>query len=720
MSKMKMLLICFCLIAISCFYLFLWQPTTSYEFRQVKKIAPTQKNYLLKIESHIADASRPVETFDFPIAIGEQGPSTSLYSGSNQYPFYCMTLNADLGQPIVDNQQGYGVPVYKSIDKQQQIIGYSKDCNALSKLSYYRITGELNIEQVGLTELSEHSLDAAAVKLFRIEQGTINRFVYTMIMPISVDEVGDRLAKSQWNNRLIYQFNGGSGIGYRQGRQTAKRVMKRQISQLLNGYAVISSSGNRTSYTYNMLLAEDTARRVKKQFTSLYGQPLYTVGIGGSGGGLAQYLIGQNSTGILDGLIPLYSYPDMITQTSYALDCDLLNNYFTFRADNRSSWNDWNHRQLIEGMNALNDFPQRTAYLQPVNQLMAGFIPSLPQGNSECINGYFGLSSFINNPQQGFIRDFFHQSVVQQTKWSYWQDLKELLGVDEHGYGLSTWDNVGVQYGLKAFVENSITVEEFLDINKKIGGWKPQNKMEKEAILTPFGRKLPLWLSLWGNQNITEVENDIAARSQGSIIAMQQAYRWGQVFIGKVELPIIDVRHYLEQDLDMHHVSASFYSRLRLEQANGHSNNQIIWLSDKRYNPAEEAFKFMDKWLLALQNDSSGDVVAAKPVELKDSCFNDTGQVIANGVDVFNGEWNGQYDGKCQQVFPMFSTSRIQAGGTWAGDVLKCQLMSITKAFEKELYGKHDMNEYKTLLQKIFPQGVCDYTKGDVGRPRYL
>ena len=46
--------------------------------------------------------------------------------------------------------------------------------------------------------------------------------------------------------------------------------------------------------------------------------------------------------------------------------------------------------------------------------------------------------------------------------------------------------------------------------------------------------------------------------------------------------------------------------------------------------------------------------------------------------------------------------------------------MSITKAFEEELYGKHDMNKYKDLLQKIFPQGVCDYTKGDVGRPSYL
>ena len=80
-----------------------------------------------------------------------------------------------------------------------------------------------------------------------------------------------------------------------------------------------------------MLLAEDTARRVKRHFISLFGEPLYTVGIGGSGGGLAQYLIGQNSQGILDGLIPQYSYPDMLSQTIYTLDCDLFNNYFRCR-----------------------------------------------------------------------------------------------------------------------------------------------------------------------------------------------------------------------------------------------------------------------------------------------------------------------------------------------------------------------------------------------------
>ncbi len=695
----------------------LWPSGESYAYRQVKSIAPNEQNQQLVIDRHISLSPRPKESFTFPIKLGQQGPVASLYAGDLQYPFYCMTEDSGLGQPLVDNQAGFGIPIYESIVDRKQIIGYSKDCGLGAKLAYFLLQPTGEVDKITEQQLADFLISPPSGQLLRVEQGTINRFIYTLVMPISANEIGRRLEKSQWNKRLIYQFNGGSGIGYRQGKQKAQRVIARQYQQLLDGYAVISSSGNKTSYTYNMLLAEDTARRVKKHFISLYGEPLYTVGIGGSGGGLAQYLIAQNSTGILDGLIPLYSYPDMITQTTYALDCDLLNNYFTFRAEQRSQWRDWRKRQLIEGMNALNDFPQRAAYLQPVNQLMAGFVPSLPGGNSECINGYFGLSSFIHNPKQGFLRDFFHPDVVEQVHWSYWQDLQNILGVDQQGYGLSTWDNVGVQYGLQALVDGGISIDEFLDLNRKIGSWKKQGEMQAENIWLPLGRKIPFWLSLWGNQNITAVENNLAPRQQGSLLAMHAAYRTGQVFIGKVSLPIIDVRHYLEEDLDMHHVSASFYSRLRLAAYNGHANNHVIWISDKNFNPAEQAFKYMDQWLLALKVQPTSEVAEVKPADLVDQCFNEQGNIIFQGQHVWDGDWNDKAAGACQKVFPMYSTSRIQAGSHWSGDLFKCQLMPVSQAITQGIYVDVNMMDYQSDLEQIFPAGVCDYQQRDVGRP---
>ncbi|MBE0370765.1 hypothetical protein PAUR_b0863 [Pseudoalteromonas aurantia 208] len=624
-----------------------------------------------------------------------------------------MTLDSGLGLPEVDNHDGDGVSVY---DQQQKLLGYSKDCGVKSRIEYYTIDTQLAPRKLKDNE----GVSDFSGPLFRVEQGTINRFIYTIIVPITPLDIPHRNTSSLWNKRLIYQFNGGSGIGYRQGRQTAWKVMKRQAQQLLDGYAIISSSGNKTSYTYNMLLAEDTARRVKKQFVSLYGEPLYTVGIGGSGGGLAQYLIAQNSTGILDGLLPLYSYPDMITQTTYALDCDLLNNYFTFRADDKKTWRNWDRRRLIEGMNAINDFPQRAGFLQPLNQLMAGFVPTFPEGNSECINGYFGLSAFINNPKQGFLRAFFADSVVENTNWSYWQDMQHILGKDQQGFGRSTWDNMGVQYGLNALNNGEISFDDFIDINHNIGSWKPQNDMAQEQIVTPFGTNLPLWLSLWGNENITEPAPEApAARHQGNIEAMHAAYRSGQVFIGNITLPIIDARHYLENELDMHHMSASFYSRLRINKALGHTQNHIIWVAHKDHDPTQAAFAMMDKWLLAITEYTPEGILNAKPNELQDTCFDSDGKVHASGSTVFNGKWNNQKEGACQSRFPMFSTSRIESGAPWAGDIFKCYLMSINSAIDKGIYAAHNMTvDMRARLQATFPHGVCNYDVPDMGRPK--
>ncbi|MCG7547368.1 DUF6351 family protein [Pseudoalteromonas sp. Of7M-16] len=702
------------ILVFASFAFWLYQDLTNEDRKfAVQNSAQAQANHLLDFKSHISQIKRPQEYYQFPIAVDGIGPNTSLYSGPNQYPFYCMSRDSLLGQPEIDNHQALGIPVYKD----DKVIGYSKDCGVKTRINYYTLlNNNKGFKAVKINDLN--TAKQTKTPLFRVEQGTINRFIYTIVMPIEAAEVGDRLAKSKWNKRLVYQFNGGSGIGFRQGRQKAARVMTRQAQQLLDGYAVISSSGNKTSYTYNMLLAEDTARRVKKQFTSLYGNPLYTVGVGGSGGGLAQYLIAQNSTGILDGLIPLYSYPDMITQTVYALDCDLLNNYFTFRAQDKKAWRNWERRRLIEGMNAINGFPQKGGFLQPINQLMSGFVPSFPKGSSECINGYFGLSAFINNPRQGFIREHFTQYVVDQTNWSYWQDMSHVFGVDEHGLGLSTWDNIGVQYGLNALKDKKITIDEFLHLNANIGAWKPQHQMRQEEIVLPLGHKLPIWLTLWGNHNITTPIDDIAPRHSGSIEAMQQAYHSGQVFIGEIDIPVIDARHYLENELDMHHMSASFYSRLRIEQARGHSKNHIIWVAHKDYNPTKQAFDMMDVWLTELQSSNTHDVLGAKPDDLQDSCFDRDGSVLASGQGVFNGKWNNSVEGACQARFPMFSTSRIEAGGHWDGAMFKCPLMPVKKAIESGVYGAIDMSKYMDDLKRIFPQGVCDYNGVDMGIPR--
>ncbi|MCW8328886.1 DUF6351 family protein [Photobacterium sp. SDRW27] len=691
--------------------------------RQVKAIATPEANYLLEINQHISKTQRPEETFPFPIKVGGVGPVSSLYSGPNQYPFYCMTLDSGLGQPLIDNQAGFGVPIYDMVTGKRH-LGYSKDCSLKTRLTYVVVDTDNNLHSKTEFELKQLSLNKDDL-LIRVEQGTINRYIYTILMPIQVEEVGNQSSANAWNKRLIYRFEGGSGIGYRQGRINLFRLINKELSQLKKGYALITSSGNKTSYGYNMLLAEDTARRVKAQFVSLFGKPLYTVGIGGSGGGLSQYLIGQNSQDILDGLLPLYSYPDMVSVATYALDCDLFNNYFSFLANDRARWQDWQNRQHVEGLRAINGAKQKAGWLQPLNQLLRWQKPEFPRGNNECINGYFGLSSYLNNPKEGFLKPYFHDSVVKQVNWNYWQDMVHIFGQDEHGFGLSTWDNVGVQYGLQALLNNHITFDEFIDLNRKIGSWKPLNEMKAERIISLSANTPPIWLSLWGNHNITKVDTVSAKRQSASLTAINKAYEYGQVFIGRISLPIIDIRNYLEDDLNMHHTSASFASRLRILNSQKHTQNHVIWISDKEYSPIEKAYDVMDKWLMAInllpdQLSYQQKVQMAKPIMAKDACFAEKGNIIASGKDVFNGDWNQQPSGACTKLFPIYSNSRIKAGAPWQGSIFKCHTIPIDTAIENGIYGDLDLSAKVSALKQTFPDGVCDYTLGDMGKPKHL
>ncbi|MEN8115275.1 MAG: DUF6351 family protein, partial [Actinomycetota bacterium] len=74
--------------------------------------------------------------------------------------------------------------------------------------------------------------------------------------------------------------------------------------------------------------------------------------------------------------------------------------------------------------------------------------------------------------------------------------------------------------------------------------------------------------------------------------------------------------------------------------------------------------------------------------------------------------------GSCTEQFPVFSTSRIVAGGPITGDVFVCDLMPVTEAITRGDYGAWTPGAPEiAALETIFPTGVCDYTKGDAAKP---
>jgi hypothetical protein len=711
-------------------------------------------------------------TVEIEYETGAMGP---IFTGPKQYPFLCRSEEAGLGQPLIDNNDQIGIPVYDGTE----IVGYSKDCSIPSRVDYFYKATDDTFKR--LVDFSTRPADLARTTtmdgltvdyIVRVERGTINRFLYgiAMLAPLDVPFVRCPPGKkgrawgwhkkcdpcnmvwdtSAWNRKLIYQFQGGVGIGHQQGSGWATNMINEDKDladggpindqALAAGYAVAFSTGTTTDTHYNLNLSAETMKMVKNHFIARYGKPIYTVGVGGSGGSIQQYHIGQKYPGLLDGGVPQYSYSDMVTQSIYVGDCSLLEFYFdvvapmqgdfTFGglnlADKKTKIGSVLPRTWIEGMSS-SDSMAHSVYT-PLSQMYGGSYV----GSTECVEGWLGLLPLCINPvwtsNEGLLE--LPPDVRQpylDTKWTHWNDLENIYGKDPAtGISPNTWDNVGVQYGLQALKEGKITLAQFLNVNAAIGGWKNPSEMVPEGypfsawntIRDPNVPPDPTDFDPWSIRNAT-FNGSIASRTEGSIEAMHEAYRSGHVFIGKLHIPVIDARHYLDPVLNMHHAQQSFATRQRLLDGQGHADNQLIWFAAPYYDLTMEAFELLDEWIYNIQHKVKGEgVVANKPDAAQDLCVDAAGNVIGKGPDAWAGILDDKAPGLCTEAFPLYSTSRIVAGGDIKGDVFKCHLVPVEEAIERGFYDPVLINDsVKAQLKVIFPTGVCDYSQGDVGRP---
>ena len=175
----------------------------------------------------------------------------------------------------------------------------------------------------------------------------------------------------------------------------------------------------------------------------------------------------------------------------------------------------------------------------------------------------------------------------------------------------------------------------------------------------------------------------------------------------------------------MHDRYHSLVVRARLLKYNGTAANHVMLLAATYGSPpldsrtersplnlvSTQALTQLDKWLTAIATDKSDKskaekVAANKPVDFVDACYPTKAGPLVGAIEkVTDME-------RCNALFPFSGDARLAAGAPATDDIFKCTLKPI------------DGNDYKVArtadelaqLQKVFAEGVCDYSKPGIGQ----
>lgn len=665
-----------------------------------------------------------------------------MFAGPKQEPFVC-TVSTELGkEPLVDTTD----PKYYAVkDAANATIGYSQHCSIDSYVQYYYMPVGGTTHGHYLLMPTDGSRPANIAKttltdgrtvdfIVRWERGTINRFIYQYVMLAPFGEDPTKPDTTLWNRKLVYHFQGGVGFGHYQGGPDKRAGL---VDAIGKGYAIAYSTGNRTGEHYDMIVGGETALMTKEGFVKRYGVPSYTVGLGASGGGIQQYLYPQNHPGLIDAAIAVQPYPDMVGQIPHVGDCELLEYYMDVTDRANGKWtSDIKNRTWLVGLNAEESVKNPYFGLQ-------GYLPNvrMATGSTECRKAWQGLTAGAMNPRfdaddiltKG--ADRMNMAAFGDIPFSHFDDVRNIYGMGADGYPRSTWDNVGVQYGLQPMKDGKITPAEFLDLNFKVGGWKRMSEMVPEGFPyrgtgTQELQKVmsdASYFDPWGSRNMNRwnpaTPEVPAPRTHGDLDALKAMQRSGLLFTGQTDIPTIDWHPYLEHKLNMHNVHQSFAIRQRIRHKMGNSDHQAIWFTETRdatteFDQTPMAFEVIDEWMTKIRANPTRTVANNRPERAVDSCFDKDGALMARGEGVWGGVLDKQPPGSCTQAFPMYGTSRIVAGGPIEGGTFKCALKSVDTALNDGTYGTWKPNATEIRkLQATFPEGVCDFSKPDQGAP---
>lgn len=511
----------------------------------------------------------------------------------------------------------------------------------------------------------------------RRERGVIDRGIYDIAVLYQPAKGWEPWASQpQWNGKVHWLFEGDCNPGHRQagGASTGTSLngYRSDISHgppdvlnsfllgdypLSRGYAVATSSLNRLGANCNDVVSAEATMMIKEHFIEAYGPIRFTTSDGCSGGSMQQHLIAANYPGLLDGILPACSFPDLWSIAEQIDDCKQLNQYFSQTSP--EMWTNISQRAAVTGTPA-------DAVCQELTPPIFTFAESWFDPEIGCTTNNNDRISGATEPDWVYDTQT-NPAGVRCTVTDYQSSIFGHRNSD--GFANRPLDNVGVQYGLAALRHGQITPEQFVDLNVKLGG-----------------RDIDYH---WTTK-----------RTQADTDGVRNAYRSGRINDGHqlASVPIIDLRG--SSGVEPHQDVYTQATRARLIAANGTAGNQVSWVSlgiDKEVidpTMVREAFNTLDQWLTAIHADTSDNSLAAKvlrnrPTQAKDTCW-----------------LNGQ-PGLCGSNLPYYSTPRMVAGESVAMDTVKCQL----KPVDWTEYSVGFSDTQKRQLHAAFPDGVCDWTK---------
>lgn len=470
----------------------------------------------------------------------------------------------------------------------------------------------------------------------------------------------------QWNHKVLITHGGGCGSQY----GVSDAILHDQfplgsnsyIFALGRGFAVMSTALDNAGADCNLVLQAESLIMAREHLIENYGLVRYAIGIGCSGGSYAQqHTANAYPGGIYQGLIVACSFPDTWSGSSKtaAIDLDLLNRYFADPATGG-----WSQAQI----NAVQGEPGNP--LGPVDPTV---------GNSpisDCIAANLRYDPLTNPAGIRCTTADWSVTELGRRPFAVWTAQERAIG---HGFAGVPLGNAGVQYGLEALEAGVISIDQFLDLNARIGS------MDIDYVHIP------------------------GARRHADQPALARVYRTGLLNDAR-HMDTVAIINGLgpSQPVGGHPSLNAYAMRARLDRQHHTHANQVIWGGPLTLtgdvNFWTNAIVAMDRWLAAVEVDGSArplaeKIIRDKPADIFDACFDGNGNMVSPG--------------KCPaSVLPVYALTRTVAGESVALDINECQLVPPQRAD----YGVQFNAQQWQQLEQIFSEGVCDYSKPGISQ----